>query len=56
VLDVEGEPVPLEEGQAVFVPARARHQFTAYEHLTVLVIFARRWRIDSDRGRLRTPA
>jgi mannose-6-phosphate isomerase-like protein (cupin superfamily) len=45
VLEVEGKPVPLERGQAVFVPAGARHVFTGYEGLSVLVIFARRWRI-----------
>jgi mannose-6-phosphate isomerase-like protein (cupin superfamily) len=56
VLDVEGKPVPLERGQAVFVPAGARHQFTAYEQMSVLVIFARRWRIDAGRAPLPTPA
>ena len=40
-LEVEGRPVPLEQGQAVFVPARAEHRFTGYEGLSVLVIFAR---------------
>jgi mannose-6-phosphate isomerase-like protein (cupin superfamily) len=45
VLDVEGEPVPLEVGQAVFVPAGARHGFTAYVQLSVLVIFARRYSV-----------
>ena len=39
VLDVEGEQVPVREGTAVFVEARAEHRFTAYEHLSVLVIF-----------------
>jgi mannose-6-phosphate isomerase-like protein (cupin superfamily) len=42
VLDVEGERVELREGQAVFVPAGAEHRFSAYEHLSVLVIFERR--------------
>jgi mannose-6-phosphate isomerase-like protein (cupin superfamily) len=42
VLDVEGTSVELREGHAVFVPARAEHQFSAYEHLSVLVIFERR--------------
>jgi mannose-6-phosphate isomerase-like protein (cupin superfamily) len=42
VLEIEGRSVPLAEGQAVFVPAGADHRFTAYEHLSVLVIFARR--------------
>ena len=41
VLNVEGEAIPVEQGQAIFVPARAEHQFTAYEGLSVLVIFAR---------------
>jgi mannose-6-phosphate isomerase-like protein (cupin superfamily) len=41
VLDVEGEPVALREGHAVFVPAGAEHGFMAYEHLAVLVIFER---------------
>ena len=42
VLEVEGKPVELREGHAVFVPAGAEHQFTGYEHLAVLVIFERR--------------
>ena len=50
VLDVDGTPTPLEPGQAVFVPAGARHQFTGYDHLSVLVIFARRWRFSADGG------
>ena len=41
VLNVEGEAIPVEPGQAIFVPAHAEHQFTAYEGLSVLVIFAR---------------
>ena len=41
VLNVEGEAIPVREGQALFVPAGADHQFTAYEGLSVLVIFAR---------------
>ena len=41
-LEVEGEPVPLREGHAVFVPAGAEHRFSAYEQLSVLVIFERR--------------
>jgi mannose-6-phosphate isomerase-like protein (cupin superfamily) len=40
-LNVEGEAIPVEQGQAIFVPAHAEHQFTAYEGLSVLVIFAR---------------
>jgi len=39
VLDVEGESARLGEGEAVFVPAGAQHRFTAYEHLSVLVVF-----------------
>jgi mannose-6-phosphate isomerase-like protein (cupin superfamily) len=42
VLEVEGESVPVAEGDAVFVEAGADHRFTAYEHLSVLVIFDRR--------------
>ncbi len=41
VLTVEGEAVPLATGQAAFVPAGADHRFTAYEGLSVLVIFAK---------------
>jgi mannose-6-phosphate isomerase-like protein (cupin superfamily) len=41
VLNIEGDAIPVEEGQAIFVPAHAEHQFTAYEGLSVLVIFAR---------------
>ena len=32
----------MTQGQAVFVPAGAAHQFTGYEGLSVLVVFARR--------------
>ena len=39
VLTVEDEDIPLEEGGAVFVRARAEHRFSAYEHLSVLVLF-----------------
>jgi mannose-6-phosphate isomerase-like protein (cupin superfamily) len=42
VLEVEGEQVRVKEGTAVFVEAGADHRFTAYEHLSVLVIFERR--------------
>ena len=41
VLNVEGDAIPVAQGQAIFVPAGADHQFTAYEGLSVLVIFAR---------------
>jgi mannose-6-phosphate isomerase-like protein (cupin superfamily) len=40
VLNVEGEAIPVSVGRALFVPAGAEHQFTAYEGLSVLVIFA----------------
>lgn len=40
-LDVEGRQVELREGHAAFVPARAEHRFSSYEHLCVLVIFER---------------
>jgi mannose-6-phosphate isomerase-like protein (cupin superfamily) len=42
VLEVEGESVPVAEGDAVFVEAGADHRFTAYEQLAVLVIFERK--------------
>jgi mannose-6-phosphate isomerase-like protein (cupin superfamily) len=41
-LEVEGEQTLLGEGEAIFVPAGADHRFVGYEHLSVLVIFARR--------------
>ena len=40
-LTIEGESVPLAEGQSAFVPAGADHRFTGYEGLSVLVVFAR---------------
>lgn len=40
-LTIEGEAVKVSEGKAVFVPAGADHQFTGYEGLSVLVVFAR---------------
>ncbi len=40
-LEIEGETVRLEVGQAVFVPAGAEHRFLGYEQLSVLVIFAK---------------
>jgi mannose-6-phosphate isomerase-like protein (cupin superfamily) len=55
VLDVEGKPLALERGQAVFVPAGARHQFTAFDHLSVLVIFSRRSRLDQPSGQAGAP-
>ena len=56
VLDVEGQSVPLERGEAVFVPAGAQHRFTAYDHLSVLVIFARRWRLEQPAAQAGVPA
>jgi hypothetical protein len=34
--------VPVADGTAVFVQAGAEHRFSAYEQLSVLVIFDRR--------------
>ena len=42
VLEIEGESVPVREGTAVFVEAGADHRFTAYEHLSLLVLFERK--------------
>ena len=42
MLEVEGESVRVKEGSAVFVEAGADHRFSAYEHLSVLVIFERK--------------
>jgi mannose-6-phosphate isomerase-like protein (cupin superfamily) len=39
VLDIEGTKTELREGQAMFVPAGAEHRFSAYETLSLLVIF-----------------
>jgi mannose-6-phosphate isomerase-like protein (cupin superfamily) len=41
-LDVEGERYELTQGDSVFVPAGAEHQFVGYEQLSVLVIFEKR--------------
>lgn len=41
VLTVEGKEIPLEEGQAAFVAAGDEHRFSAYEHLSLLVVFSR---------------
>jgi mannose-6-phosphate isomerase-like protein (cupin superfamily) len=46
VLEIEGETVEIEEGQAEFVPAGADHRFVGYEQLSVLVIFAKRTKPD----------
>jgi mannose-6-phosphate isomerase-like protein (cupin superfamily) len=40
-LEVEGKPVAVKEGDAVFVEAGADHRFVAYEHLALLVLFER---------------
>ena len=42
VLDVEGTAVDVKEGDAVFVEAGAEHRFSAYEQLSVLVIFEKK--------------
>jgi mannose-6-phosphate isomerase-like protein (cupin superfamily) len=38
-LDVEGDRLDLNEGQAAFVRAGAEHRFVGYEQLAVLVVF-----------------
>jgi mannose-6-phosphate isomerase-like protein (cupin superfamily) len=38
-LEIEGETVELQHGQAVFVPAGADHRFVGYEQMSVMVIF-----------------
>jgi mannose-6-phosphate isomerase-like protein (cupin superfamily) len=40
-LEVEGESLELEEGDAAFVAAGADHRFSGYEGLAVLVVFTR---------------
>jgi mannose-6-phosphate isomerase-like protein (cupin superfamily) len=40
-LEVEGEPVDLREGEAVYLSAGADHRFVGYEQLAVLVVFER---------------
>ena len=42
MLEVAGESLPVAEGSAVFVEAGAEHHCSAYEQLSVLVIFDRR--------------
>jgi mannose-6-phosphate isomerase-like protein (cupin superfamily) len=42
VLEVEGEKVTMNVGDAVFVEAGADHRFSAYEQLAVLVLFERK--------------
>jgi mannose-6-phosphate isomerase-like protein (cupin superfamily) len=41
VLQVGGEEVAIREGEAIFVEAGVEHRFTAYESLSVLVLFER---------------
>jgi mannose-6-phosphate isomerase-like protein (cupin superfamily) len=41
VLEVGGREVSVRAGEALFVEAGAEHRFTAYESLSVLVVFAR---------------
>ena len=38
-IEVEGELRRIAEGEAVFVAARADHRFSAYENLSLLVVF-----------------
>ena len=40
-LTIEGKELRLDEGQAAFVPAHTEHRFTAYEQLSLLVMFTR---------------
>jgi mannose-6-phosphate isomerase-like protein (cupin superfamily) len=42
VLEVDGEQHSISVGHSIFVPAGAEHLFSAYEQLSVLVVFARR--------------
>lgn len=51
ILEIEGDPVVLREGHAIFVPAGAEHRFVGYEHLALLVIFDRRPRTRSTYGK-----
>ena len=39
---VEDAEVPVREGTALFVEAGAEHRFSAYENLSLLVIFERK--------------
>jgi mannose-6-phosphate isomerase-like protein (cupin superfamily) len=55
VLEVEGDSIPVTPGQAIFVPAGAMHQFTGYEGLSVLVIFARAAGAAPAAGTRKTP-
>jgi mannose-6-phosphate isomerase-like protein (cupin superfamily) len=40
-LEIEGETVPVQQGQALFVPAGAEHRFVGYVGLSVLAAFAK---------------
>lgn len=40
-LTIEGKELRLDEGHAAFVPAHVEHRFTAYEQLSLLVMFTR---------------
>jgi mannose-6-phosphate isomerase-like protein (cupin superfamily) len=40
-LDVDGERLPAEKGDALFVGAGVPHRFVDYEQITLLVVFAR---------------
>ena len=42
MLQVAGKGIAVRKGEALFVEAGAEHKFTAYESLSVLVIFARK--------------
>ena len=42
VLQVAGKGIAVRRGEALFVEAGAEHKFTAYESLSVLVVFARK--------------
>jgi mannose-6-phosphate isomerase-like protein (cupin superfamily) len=42
VLDLQGKRIDVRPGQAVFVPAGARHHFRDYEQLSVLIVLDRR--------------
>jgi mannose-6-phosphate isomerase-like protein (cupin superfamily) len=41
VLEIDGTPVELRTGHALYVPAGVEHRFSAYEQLSVLVVFDR---------------
>ncbi|MEX1357132.1 MAG: cupin domain-containing protein [Gaiellaceae bacterium] len=40
-LELEGETIALERGQALFVPAGAEHRFVGYVGLSLFVVFAK---------------